>query len=76
MRVLGVVGGRGGDGSHPCGPDLVLVHGGAGDLPDLFGADAADFFEDGLRGRAGGDEDVVGEEFEVGVGCGLGKGDE
>lgn len=49
-----------GHGRDARGPDLVFVHGCAGDLPGQGFADAADLVEDGFRAWARCDEDVVG----------------
>ncbi len=58
------------------GPDLVLVHGGARDVPGEGFADAADLVEDGFGAGARGDEDVVGEEFDFAFGHALRETDE
>ncbi len=58
------------------GPDLVLVHGGARDVPGEGFADAADLVEDGFGAGARGDEDVVGEDFDFAFGHALRETDE
>ena len=71
MRIFCIVCSRWRDWGDASGPDLILIDTGAGDLPDLFRAKPADFIENGLGCWARRDEDVVGKEFDIGVGhCG------
>lgn len=58
-EVLGVDSGVGGDRLDAGGPDAVFVTGEPGHPPAHLGSDAADLIEDGGRGWARGDEDVV-----------------
>lgn len=71
-RILGIDLSAGVGGSDTCRPYARLVDTKAGDSPSLFGTNTADLVHDRMWRRAWCDEDVVGEEFEVG-GVGVGR---
>jgi hypothetical protein len=65
QRVLRVKGLVCWDGSNASRPDLVIQVSGSGNPPRKFLAHAADLFQNGARGRTGGDQDTVSHVLQV-----------